>query len=250
MPNPYVNKVTVNNVTIIDLTEDTVTASTLMQGYTAHDKSGALITGTADITEGSVYQDGDGYLVVDDSESSAPQGNLSITANGTYDVSDYAGASVDVGGSTSNWTLLESVDVQYATSTSTSTSVTTLNIPVPYDPTRILWISIRDTQGKKDGYYYGSDCIYLANSVKDTSGSQYCFIRCIGTTSGFWQSSTGAPYGGIFPINPILGTAGMTLYFQGKYSSTYGTGTIDSTYRISVYFVDYPSELSPIGAGL
>lgn len=96
MPNPYVNKVVYNGVTLIDLTADTVTASTLMQGYTAHDKSGALITGTADITEGSVYQDQDGYLVVDDSESSAPQGNLSITQNGTYDVADYAGASVSV----------------------------------------------------------------------------------------------------------------------------------------------------------
>ena len=47
MPNPYVNKVTANNVTLIDLTADTVTASTLMQGYTAHDASGAPITGTA-----------------------------------------------------------------------------------------------------------------------------------------------------------------------------------------------------------
>lgn len=47
MPNTYKNKVVYNGTTLIDLTEDTVTASTLMQGYTAHDKSGALITGTA-----------------------------------------------------------------------------------------------------------------------------------------------------------------------------------------------------------
>ena len=81
---------------LVDLTENTVTTETLLQGYTAHDKSGALITGTADTTEGSVYQDGDGYLVVDDSESSAPQGNLSITANGTYDVTDYVGANLEI----------------------------------------------------------------------------------------------------------------------------------------------------------
>lgn len=47
MPNTYKNKVVFNGQTLIDLTDDTVTPSTLMQGYTAHDKSGALITGTA-----------------------------------------------------------------------------------------------------------------------------------------------------------------------------------------------------------
>lgn len=47
MPNPYVNKVVYGTTVLVDLTEDTVTADTLMQGYTAHDKSGALITGTA-----------------------------------------------------------------------------------------------------------------------------------------------------------------------------------------------------------
>lgn len=46
MPNPYVNKVVLGNQTLLDLTSDTVTPDTLMQGYTAHDKSGALITGT------------------------------------------------------------------------------------------------------------------------------------------------------------------------------------------------------------
>ena len=46
MPNQYVNKVIVNGVTKIDLTGDTVTAATLIKGATAHDKSGAPITGT------------------------------------------------------------------------------------------------------------------------------------------------------------------------------------------------------------
>lgn len=46
--NPYVNKVEkADGTTLIDLTSDTVTADKLMQGYTAHDRTGALITGTA-----------------------------------------------------------------------------------------------------------------------------------------------------------------------------------------------------------
>ena len=41
------NKIIYNGNTLIDLTGDTVTADKLLQGYTAHDRTGALITGTA-----------------------------------------------------------------------------------------------------------------------------------------------------------------------------------------------------------
>lgn len=41
-----VNKVIFGGETVIDLTADTVTAATLAKGVTAHDKSGAKITGT------------------------------------------------------------------------------------------------------------------------------------------------------------------------------------------------------------
>ncbi len=47
MPNQHKNKVVFNGQTLIDLTADTVTPATLMQGYTAHDASGAAIVGTA-----------------------------------------------------------------------------------------------------------------------------------------------------------------------------------------------------------
>lgn len=40
------SKVVINGQTIIDLTADTVSADKVLEGFTAHDKSGALITGT------------------------------------------------------------------------------------------------------------------------------------------------------------------------------------------------------------
>lgn len=43
--NPYVNKVVYGGQTLIDISSDTVTADKLMQGYTAHDRTGAVITG-------------------------------------------------------------------------------------------------------------------------------------------------------------------------------------------------------------
>lgn len=54
MANPYVNKVQVNGQTIVDLTGDSVTAEKLLAGTTAHDKSGAPVTGTVETYDGSV----------------------------------------------------------------------------------------------------------------------------------------------------------------------------------------------------
>ena len=44
--NPYINKVVYGNTILMDLTADTITAADLASGVTAHDASGAPITGT------------------------------------------------------------------------------------------------------------------------------------------------------------------------------------------------------------
>lgn len=46
MPDSYVNKVIFGGNTLIDLTADTVDAAHLLATYTAHDRSGAIITGS------------------------------------------------------------------------------------------------------------------------------------------------------------------------------------------------------------
>lgn len=56
MANQYVNKVIYGNRTLIDLTGDTVQADKILSGYTAHDKSGAPVTGSCDYDVNS--QDG------------------------------------------------------------------------------------------------------------------------------------------------------------------------------------------------
>jgi len=48
MPNQYINKVIYGGNTLLDLTADTVTADKVLSNFTAHDASGAPITGTCD----------------------------------------------------------------------------------------------------------------------------------------------------------------------------------------------------------
>ncbi len=60
------NKVVLaNGTTLIDLTSDTVAAGSLLSGVTAHDKSGAPITGTLTVNS---------YYVL----SSAPSSSLGV----------------------------------------------------------------------------------------------------------------------------------------------------------------------------
>lgn len=107
------NKVIYDGTTLIDLTSDTVTPDTLLTGATAHDASGAQITGTAtgggdlsDITTningllkgagGKVTQavgDTD-YLTPPVMASSLPASGAALTANTIYNVSSPVGTYV------------------------------------------------------------------------------------------------------------------------------------------------------------
>lgn len=62
MPSKTYNKVTINGTTYIDLSEDTASAETIINGYTAHDRNGEAIVGavtiptkTSDLTNDSGY---------------------------------------------------------------------------------------------------------------------------------------------------------------------------------------------------
>lgn len=88
MPNQYVNKVTKSDgTTLIDITDTTALASHVSSGRYFYLATGEKATGTATggSDNGSVWQDEDGYVVLDDEPgvnvSIAP---LSVSTNGTY----------------------------------------------------------------------------------------------------------------------------------------------------------------------
>ena len=69
-----VNKVVYGENTLLDLSADTIVASALLSGYTAHDKSGAAITGT--------HQCGAASVATGTLELSSASQTMSITGIG------------------------------------------------------------------------------------------------------------------------------------------------------------------------
>ena len=98
-----VNKIVYGGQTKLDISNDTVTPSALLEGYTAHDNTGALIVGTASGggEGGNVWQDANGYLHLDD-ESGIDLQTKSVTPTETAqsvtpDAGYYALEKVNVG---------------------------------------------------------------------------------------------------------------------------------------------------------
>lgn len=136
MTNP--NKIIVNGNTLIDVTGDTVTAATLLSGYTAHDASGTAILGTASGGTPTLQTKSETYTPSETAQTDA------ITADSGYDGLDTVNITVSAISSTyvgSGITQRTSSDLSasgatvtapagyYASSASTSVSSGTAGTP-------------------------------------------------------------------------------------------------------------------------
>lgn len=147
----------------------------------------------------------------------------------------------------SGYTKLGETTFTVNTTSTSAGSVGTLNLgSTAVNAGIILYVRIRDTAGKRAGYFYGSDC-YLFNCQKanaTTTTSNY-FARTIirYTTSSTWATYPCATNSGYGIYAYSLTNAGVLNIYR-RYNSSYSL-TINGTYKVEAYFLDTPDGVSP-----
>ena len=167
----------------------------------------------------------------------------SITANGTYNASDdnadgYSPVTVNV----SNWTLLGSTTLTInTTSTSAASAGTVACGSAAYTKDAVIWVHIRGQSGKRNGYFYGSDTIFINHQKANGSTSAFSapaveYIRV--SSSGTYTTATGSygVYG--YSIN-----SSGTVTIRQRYNST-NTLTINDKFDVYVYKLTLPGTLT------
>ena len=191
-----------------------------VSGVTEQDTETAYLTGQAnatpaDVASGKKFFNANGYQVGTAATGGAPTLISSQT--------------VELSCTNTAWALLETLDV---------------GTDVFFDG--VVYVKIRDTGGRRSGYFYGSDSIifnirYINNVSTMTAAA---ISNCVGwyasnsnlVTSKDNTTITEQAYYG---LRAARAYAGGTLEIWGRYSSSYSK-TIEGTYRVDVYLLPYP----------
>ena len=116
----------------------------------------------------------------------------------------------------------------------------------------MIFVRIRDTAGRRDGYFYGSDSI-MFNSVPGnslTSTEVYAFggntyryeSGMLFSSVALYRGSASAPNG--YGVYPTRWYSDGRIQISARYNSS-DTKTINGTFKVEVYSLSWPDGKSP-----
>lgn len=168
-----------------------------------------------------------------------PTGTKEITENGTgIDVSNFALADVDV----SNWTFLGSKEITTATTSTSAASAGTIACgSAASTKAKIIYVQVRDKAGPRAGYFVGSDAFFI-NTYRG-NGATTTFATPAVVCHRYTTSSAYGITAGQYGVYGYSINSSGTVTIRQRYNSSYSL-TIDGTYEVKVYSLEYPDGVS------
>lgn len=146
----------------------------------------------------------------------------------------------------SSYTKIGEKEYSASTTSTTAVLVGTFYVDTPSDlwtSANIIYITIRDKAGKRAGYFYGNDAWFVNSNPSRGITSAYTtparYRYTCDQNGDVIENNTTTPYG--VYIYDIANDGRIRVY--ARYNSN--GGTTDGTYKIEVYSLKFPNNVSP-----
>ena len=150
------------------------------------------------------------------------------------------------GGGGSSYTLLAKEEFEVSGTSTSKTAVGTISAPGCWTSDKIIYVRVRDKAGKRNGYFLGTD-VYFFNSYP-ALGYTFAFSAIMGAYTAY--KSTGVLNSGVGNFSSMSGVYAESISSNGTIDIMYrynsgSSQTIDGTYVVEVYALDWPDGVSP-----
>ena len=167
--------------------------------------------------------------------SDVASGKIFFLADGTQSTG------TNSGGGGSSWEFLGSKTLNVNTTSTSESQVGNIYIPSLasdiFTSTSVLWVRVRDLNGKRAGYFYGSDTIFVNSNAANGSTSSFdgCANSVISVTSGGSYSTTYGRYG--VYAKQVMANGQINIF--RRYNNNYSK-TINGSFEIKAYKLVLP----------
>ena len=139
------------------------------------------------------------------------------------------------------WKKIGEKDIYVSTTSSSQLLHTTLTLDDIWDDSEIIYIRIRDKAGKRGGYFLGTDTFFINYKSANGDTSELTDAgRLTYTYNGTYAETTGTSYG----VYPTSIRPNGSVRICSRYNAGYSR-RINGTYKIEVYKLKYPNQVSP-----